>query len=54
MLYVAYLREQAAQYRALAAKSAKVKVPEEATEYQELAEICEEVASDIEDHIPGG
>jgi hypothetical protein len=54
MLYIAYLREQAAYYRALADKSSEVNEPEQVAEYKELAETCEEVASEIEDHLPSG
>lgn len=46
MHYSDYLREQAAQYRELAQRSADVK---KRAEYLELAEICEEVAGRIDD-----
>ena len=54
MQYIAYLREQAASYRSLAARWMNVHKPEEAHEYEELAETCEEVAEEIEDHTPAG
>ena len=54
MQYIGSLREQAAYYHELAARRAKANKPEEATEYEDLAEVCEEVAADIEDHLPAG
>lgn len=54
MQYIACLREQATYYRELAARWSKVNNPEEATEYEDLAETCEEVAAEIEDHLPAG
>lgn len=54
MQYIAYLREQAAYYRELAVKRSKVRKPKEASEYKELAEVCEEVADEIEEHTPAG
>ena len=54
MQYIASLREQAAFYHELAAKWLKVNKPEEATECEDLAETCEEVADEIEDHLPAG
>jgi hypothetical protein len=54
MQYVAYLRQQAAAYHALAERWLKVHKPEEAEKYEDLAETCEEVAEEIEDHTPAG
>jgi hypothetical protein len=54
MQYIASLREQAAYYHEIAAKWRKVNKPEEAAEYEDLAETCEEVAAEIEDHVPAG
>src|SRR5208337_4296042 len=49
MQYIACLREQAAYYHELAAVWLKANKFEEATEYEDLAETCEEVAAEIED-----
>jgi predicted transposase YbfD/YdcC len=54
MQYIASLREQAAYYHEIAAKWRKGNKPEEAAEYEDLAETCEEVAAEIEDHVPAG
>ena len=54
MQYIAYLREQAAAYHALAQRWLKVHKPEKAQECEDLAETCEEVAEEIEDHTPAG
>jgi hypothetical protein len=54
MQQIAYLRELAVKYREVSARWAKVEKPEQAAEYVELAETCEEVAAEIEDHIPAG
>ena len=54
MQYIASLREQAAFYHELAAKRLKAKKVEEAAECEDLAETCEEVADEIEDHLPAG
>ena len=48
------LREQAAYYHEIAAKWLQVDKPKEAAEYEDLAETCEEVADEIEDHVPAG
>jgi len=54
MQYIACLREQAAFYHELAAKWLKANKIEEATEYEDLAETCDEVADELEDHLPAG
>ena len=54
MQYITYLREQAAAYRALALRWLKVHKPERAQECEDLAETCEEVAKEMEDHTPAG
>ena len=54
MQYIAYLREQATTYHALALRWLKVNKPERAKECDDLAETCEQVAEDIEDHTPAG
>lgn len=54
MQYVAYLRDQADRFRALAGRSSKADKPDEAAKYKDLAETCETVASDLEDHLPAG
>ena len=54
MQYIASLRQQAAYYHELAAKWLEANKLEEAIEYQDLAETCEEVADEIEEHLPGG
>jgi len=46
-----YLRDQAVMYRQLAERSDD---PVVKNEMLELASICEEVANNIEDHLPGG
>jgi hypothetical protein len=54
MQYIACLRQQAANYHEIAARWLKENHPEEAEEYEDLAETCEEVAAEIEDHLPAG
>jgi hypothetical protein len=54
MQYIASLRQQAAYYHELAAKWLEANKLEEAIEYEDLAETCEEVADEIEEHLPGG
>jgi hypothetical protein len=54
MQYIAWLREQAAAYHALAERWVKVHKPERAQECEELAETCEDAAENIEDHAPAG
>ena len=54
MQYITSLRQQAAYYHELAAKWLKANKLEEASEAEDLAETCEEVAEEIEDHTPGG
>ena len=46
-----YLRDQAAKYRQLAEQTDD---PVIKNELLELASVCEEVASNIEDHLTGG
>jgi hypothetical protein len=46
-----YLRDQAAKYRQLAEQTDD---PAVKNELLELASVCEEVASNIEDHLTGG
>jgi hypothetical protein len=46
-----YLREEAARYRQLAEQAGAAPVKEE---FLDLADLCEEVAGDIEDHLTGG
>jgi len=46
-----YLRDQAAMYRQIAEQSDD---PVIKNEMLELASVCEEVASNIEDHLTGG
>jgi hypothetical protein len=46
-----YLRDQAAKYRQLAEQTDD---PVIKVELLELAAVCEEVASNIEDHLTGG
>ncbi len=46
-----YLRDEAAKYRQLAEQADD---PVVKTELLELASVCEEVASDIEDHLTKG
>ena len=46
-----YLRDQAAMYRQLAEQADD---PDVKNEMPELASVCEEVASNIEDHLTGG
>ncbi len=54
MLYIAYLRDKAATYRALAAGCLDAHRPPRAAECEELAKICEAVAEEIEDRLPSG
>jgi len=46
-----YFRDQATLYRRLAEKTEDSLIKQELLD---LAEICEEVANDIEDRLPGG
>jgi hypothetical protein len=46
-----YLRDQAAKYRQLAEQTDNLVIK---VEMLELASVCEEVASNIEDHLTGG
>ena len=46
-----YLRDEAAKYRQLAETAED---PNTKQGLLELAETCEEVANNIEDHLPGG
>jgi hypothetical protein len=46
-----YLRDQAAKYRQLAEQTDD---PVNKKELLELSTVCEEVASNIEDHLTGG
>jgi hypothetical protein len=46
-----YLRDQAVKYRQLAEQTDN---PVIKAELLELASVCEEVASNIEDHLTGG
>lgn len=54
MEYVASLREQATHFRELAVKHAKVSKPDDAAEYHDLAQTCEEVAAEIEERMTAG
>jgi hypothetical protein len=56
MIYTAYLHEQAKTYRELSARAAQGSPPDAqaAAEYSELAEICDRVAFEAEDHAPAG
>jgi hypothetical protein len=51
MDYADYLREQAAKYRELAAKTDDPLIKQELLD---LASVCEDVADTIEDHLTGG
>jgi hypothetical protein len=46
-----YLRDQAAKYRQLAETAEDLRIKQELLD---LAAICEEVANNIEDRLPGG
>jgi len=46
-----YLRDQAAKYRQLAEKAEDLSIKQDLLD---LAVVCEDVANDIEDRIPGG
>jgi hypothetical protein len=46
-----YLRDQAAKYRQLAEQTDDAVINDELLEW---ASVCEEVASNIEDHVTGG
>ena len=46
-----YLRQQAALYRQLAEKAEDLSIKQDLLD---LAVVCEDVANDIEDRIPGG
>ena len=46
-----YLRDEAAKYRELAEQAYDPVIKDELLE---LASVCEEVANNIEDHLPGG
>jgi len=51
MEHVAYLRDQAADYRE---RAARARDPETRRELLELAAICEQVANNIEDRTASG
>jgi hypothetical protein len=51
MEYVAYLRAQAEKFRELAEAATE---PVISHELQELATICEQAATEIEDRLPSG
>jgi hypothetical protein len=51
MDYPEYLRTQAAEFRALARDSDKVAL---VREFQELAQVCEHVAEELEDRQTAG
>jgi hypothetical protein len=51
MDWVDYLRDQAAKYRQLAETAEDPPIKQELLD---LAAICEEVANNIEDRMPGG
>jgi hypothetical protein len=51
MDYVDYLRDQAARYRELAAKTDDPFIRQELLE---LASVCDDAAETIEDHLTGG
>ena len=46
-----YLRDEAAKYRQLAEKAEDLSIKQDLLD---LAVVCEDVANDIEDRIPGG
>ena len=46
-----YLRDEAAKYRQLAETAEDPSIKQE---FLDLAAVCEDVANDIEDRIPGG
>jgi hypothetical protein len=54
MQYIVCLRQQAALYHQLADKWLKDNKLEDATECEDLAETCDEVANELEDHLTGG
>ena len=54
MQYIACLRQQAAYYHEIAARWLTANNPEEAEECEDLAETCEEVAAELEDHLTAG
>jgi len=51
MLYDDYLRDEAARYRKLAEHTKDETLKRELLE---LAEVCEEVANEVEDHMTAG
>lgn len=51
MLYDDYLREQAVKFRALAEATPDPQLQEE---YFDLAEVCEEIANEVEERATGG
>ena len=51
MEYVAYLRAEAARYRRSAERQDE---PDAAKEFDELAVVCERVASEVEDRLTAG
>ena len=54
MQYIESLREQAVYYHEIARRWLKLNKPDKATEYEDLADTCEEVAAEIEDHETAG
>ena len=48
-----YLRDEAAKYRQLAEKAEDLSITR-ASRLSHLAVVCEDVANNIEDRIPGG
>jgi len=46
-----YLRDEAARYRQLAEKAEDLSIKQELLD---LAVVCEDVANDLDDRIPGG
>lgn len=51
---VDFFRDQATAYREQAVKWRKDRKFDKAAECQELADTCEQVASEIEDRLPAG
>ena len=49
MVYVAYLRAEAARFRKRAKREDQ---PDAAKEFRELAAVCDRVANEIEDRLP--
>jgi hypothetical protein len=54
MIYIQSLRAQAAWYRELAARQAAADKVDEAKESKDLAEVCEAVAEELEEHMTAG